>query len=525
MTRFLKFLMTLLLTISITPPVQAALGLVEIGENDFQLSASGLRASYPALAYNQIENNYLVVWRLREASNHYEIYGQLFSVEGLPLGLAFSISNMGQGDSFNDPTSPMVTWNSVLNQYLVVWRSNEGVSDTLEVFGQRLNALGAAIGDNDFRISHMGPDGDPNYRAVSPDLVYNPNSNEYLVVWYGYHDLPGLALLESEIWGQRLDSNAAPLGGNFRISDMGPNLDPDYHALYPSVEYNVIANQYLVIWCGNENVPGLTELQIFGQRLNATGIEIGDNDFQISNMGNGVLGYGACSSDLVYNAQSDEYLVVWRSNDQEPYVSTWDIFGQRLNALGVEIGEDDFRISDMGPEGDANYSGHAPTLAWNPVHQEYLVVWYGDDDKVGLVKGEYEIFGQRLNALGAAIGDNDFRISDMGPDGNTGYSAYFPAVVYNAVAEEYLLVWHGNDEAEEGPFIFGQRLTNSDCGNAVLDVGEDCEDGNNLNGDGCSATCILEEVDEGIGETTGGTSNPADEGQMPTGGGCSLIRR
>ena len=53
-----------------------------------------------------------------------------------------------------------------------------------------------------------------------------------------------------------------------------------------------------------------------------------------------------------------------------------------------------------------------PALAYNSLNNEYLVVWQGDDS----TDGEFEIFGQRLNAAtGAGIGANDFRLSDMGP--------------------------------------------------------------------------------------------------------------
>jgi hypothetical protein len=59
------------------------------------------------------------------------------------------------------------------------------------------------------------------------------------------------------------------------------------------------------------------------------------------------------------------------------------------------------------------------------------VGWRGDDDTAPLVDDEFEIFGRCLDgATGAAIGA-DFRISDMGPDGNTLYVALSTAVVYN----------------------------------------------------------------------------------------------
>ena len=35
------------------------------------------------------------------------------------------------------------------------------------------------------RISQHGPDGDPNLDAFDPDLAYNDNDDEFLVVWAG----------------------------------------------------------------------------------------------------------------------------------------------------------------------------------------------------------------------------------------------------------------------------------------------------------------------------------------------------
>ena len=58
-----------------------------------------------------------------------------------------------------------------------------------------------------------------------------------------------------------------------------------------------------------------------------------------------------------------------------------------------------------------------------------------------LVDNEFEIFGQRLSAAGGEVGANDFRISDMGPDGNGSFAVLNPAIAYNSQPNEYLVVW------------------------------------------------------------------------------------
>jgi hypothetical protein len=47
--------------------------------------------------------------------------------------------------------------------------------------------------------------------------------------------------------------------------------------------------------------------------------------------------------------------------------------------IDPEIGTNDFRISDMGPDGNADFDAFPPSVAYNPTNNEYLVVWYGED--------------------------------------------------------------------------------------------------------------------------------------------------
>ena len=54
------------------------------------------------------------------------------------------------------------------------------------------------------------------------------------------------------------------------------------------------------------------------------------------------------------------------------------------------------------------------------------------------------------------------------------------------------------------------------CGNGTVETGEECDDGNLADGDGCSAACETETP----GTTTGGTGGSGDG---ETGGGCGLV--
>ncbi|HSJ70286.1 MAG TPA: hypothetical protein VLA29_01435, partial [Acidimicrobiia bacterium] len=450
----------------------------EVGPNDFRISDMGpdgntLYAAFtPAVAYNSVNDRFLAVWYGDDTTNgENEIFGQLLGSDGSEIGPDFRISDMGpDGNTLYGASDPAVVYNADRNEFLVVWWGDDNtpplIDNEYEIFGQRLDgATGAEIGP-DFRISDMGPDGNSAYDAFDPAVAYNPDAKQYLVVWRGDDNTAPLVDNEFEIFGQRLEgATGAEIGGDFRISNMGPNGNTSYGADSPAVEYNPDAKQYLVVWSGSDNTPPLVagEYEIFGQRLDgATGAGIG-GDFRISDMGpDGNPDYDAGSPAVAYNPDAEQYLVVWHGDDNTSALvnNEFEIYGQRVDgATGAEIGGD-FRISEMGPDGNDENGAFSAAVAYNHDAKEYLVVWYGDDDIPPVVFGEREIFGQRLDGVTAAEIDVDFRISDMGPDGNTLYGAFYPAVAYNPDAKQYLIVWWGDDDTPplvQGEYeIFGQ---------------------------------------------------------------------
>ncbi|MFN8392930.1 MAG: Ig-like domain-containing protein [Bdellovibrionota bacterium] len=360
-------------------------------------------------------------------------------------------SNMGpNGDTTFAAVSPAVAYNSTNNEYLLVWSGTDSSTGEREIYAQRINAAtGAEVGTNDFRISDMGPNGNLSYGAYDPAVAYNPTANEYLVVWWGDDNSGSLVSGEYEIYGQRINgATGAEVGSNdFRISDMGSDGSTASSAMKPAVVYNPSSNEYLVVWQG---IDGTTDQEIYAQRLaGSNAAEIGTNDFRISDMGDSSNPVpGARSPSIAYNATQNEYLVVWEGNDGVGGLAPleYEIYGQRLDAsTGAETGTDDFRISDMGPDGDARYNALTPKVAWESRDNRYLVVWGGDDNSGSLVNEEFEIYGQLLSGTTAAeIGANDFRISHMGPDGNSSYVAFEPHVIARSGPGDFVVTWYGS---------------------------------------------------------------------------------
>jgi hypothetical protein len=484
--------------LAITPEEAIAIATEgELGENDFRISDAGGDTLYDAFnaatAYNSAEDEYLVVWSGDSltiqgnglsllADDEFEIFSQrVDAATGEVLGDVYRVSDMGpDGDPDYDAMSPAVAYNSTGNQYLVVWYgddNSDSVDNEFEIFGQRVDASNGSELGEDFRISDIGPDGDPSYDATDPAIAYNSADGQYLVIWAGDNDSGGLVEGEFEVFGQRLDAfDGSELGADFRLSDMGPDGNTAYEARFPALSYSSTEGQYLVVWEGDDDSGALIdeEFEIFGQQVDsATGAEIAA-DVRLSTMGGDTL-YDAFNPAVAYNTVENHYLVVWEGEDSSGGLvnGEYEIFGRRVDrASGAVIGGD-VRLSDMGPDANPNYEAHDPAVAYDVANNLYLVVWYGDDNTGGLVNGEYEIFGQRVDGTSGVEIGGDFRLSDMGPDGDPSYSAFDPAVAYNSAEDQFLVVWEGDDGsgalANSEYEIFGQQVDAA----TGAEVGED----------------------------------------------------
>ena len=316
---------------------------------------------------------------------------------------------------------PKLAYDPLHNRFLVVF-TRAVAADNYDVYGQLMNPDGTAFGPWFVICNAL------NIQS-SPSVAYDTVNQRYLVVW---HETDSSNY--SNIYGQLVNADGTLYKTvsefNFWISTA------TNHQLYSSVAYDTVNQRYLVAWQDYRNGWSF----IYGQLVNADGTLYNtdsNTNFVISN-GAQVQNYPS----VAYDALNQRFLVVWH----EESGSSTNIWGQLVNANGTlysTASDVNFVISN------ATNSQLNPSVAYDPVNQRFLVVWF---DHRG---GTYDIYGQLVNAAGtlySTASDVNFVIS------NATYDQYLPSVAFDTANQRFLVVWQDYRINSISTDIYGQLV-------------------------------------------------------------------
>jgi len=362
-------------------------------KDDFLLNddtAGGARQQTPAIAINNA-GRIITTWTDFRDGNA-DVYVQRID----------SIGNF-IGDNFRTNNDVGMTWqgNPAVaihehGNFIIAWEDRRILNS--DVYIQRYNPTGAPI-DTNFRVNDNVGFSDQRNTAV----IIQPNQN-FIVVWDDWRNDWG------DIYAQKYDSLANPLGVNFRVNDDG-NGSNQY---VPSIGQDSLGN-FVIVWMdgreGNWNV--------YAQRYNNQGQTIGTN-FRVNDLNSDFQGYPEVSVE-----KNGRFIVVWE--DQRNGNS--DVYGQRFDASGNRIGVN-FKCND--DIGTANQSGSDITIDNSG---NFIVAW------VDTRLGNTDIFAQRYNQSGNPLGSN-FRVNN---DATT-QSQNTPTIEVNGQGN-FSIAWEDNRQS------------------------------------------------------------------------------
>ncbi len=256
---------------------------------------------FPAVAYSTSSSEYLVTWSVAVSNTNNDIKGLRISTGGTPQGGVINIMQTSTVELISS-----VSYNSFSTEFLVVADSKPSFGFGYTIYGQRVASSGALSGQT-FIVA-----GDPDLLELDPDVAYNSQTHEWLVVWRdnrnGVHD----------IYGRRIGPDGTLLGTDIAIAEANSTQES------PSVIYNNPAQVYMVTWHDGR----VQYADIYAQIVHNNGTLSGTN-FIVAD----AVGIQA-GPDIAEGGGPTFFFAVWadaRDNDA-------DIFAQRMSNSGQMLG-------------------------------------------------------------------------------------------------------------------------------------------------------------------------------------------
>jgi len=246
----------------------------------------------PAVAYNALNDEYLVVWMQEAAPEVYEIWGRIIPWNGPGANADFKIISWANRSFW----TPRVAWNSLRNEYLVVWNAFDTTSSfppgvPSDIAGHRVSASGVVQNPGAPLIltTYANPH--------QVDLVYNPSNDEYFLAFVVVHSQ---GTTSNDIFGLRVSWDGVPFNppGLIHIFE-GANIQND-----PAVATNRW-DRYMVVW---EHEYGNSDHDIYAREYYADGSPVG-SFFTIASWTEDTT-----SPDVAANGAKNEWMAVWQQD-------------------------------------------------------------------------------------------------------------------------------------------------------------------------------------------------------------------
>lgn len=316
---------------------------------------------------------------------------------GRPVGNPFVIRAQAEQER-----QPAIAYNSQWQEYLVVfWNDRPGNDD---IRAERVAKDGRLLGG---RWIAAGTGAERRY----PDVAYNSQRNEYLIVWA--EESGGYSLIQAQ-------SFTADLNPTGSVQTLITGYVGLYASTHPAVAYAYTANKYLVVWELELNPPisPMTVASIVGHMLFGDGTKDGSS-FNIS-VDSG--GSPRRQPDVAYNRHANGFLVVW----QQSVGVTFDIYARLVNGDGYLP---PFSPVEIANEARNCYDPAVAAIPTAPGLYKYLVVW------------EYDYSAGDQDIRGRLVQENGTPHPSWFYIANKALSETNPAVSGTEYGYQYLVTW------------------------------------------------------------------------------------
>jgi hypothetical protein len=312
--------------------------------------AAGSYDREPAVAYDPVNDRYLVVWSHDDtgAGTDVETWAAFVPWDGPPSGLPSAFPVCQYTPCVGNELHPRVAYAADREEFLVVWTIVlPAAGRTID--GRRVFADGGGFASNELPLGSGSPTKD------HPALAYDATRSEYLLTW---DEEPGASGLD--VYGERLDSDAT-LAGMLPPFAIGEYSEDE---LYPAVAACAgDPSQYLVAWQWAH-----PDYDVYARFVSGIGVP-GDLTVVSNTSTYETNPAVACSSS------QDGYLVVWEQYylETNPFDTPIGISARDVATDGSEGNRFTIVLPLITGGGGEVYSRTQPAIAAG--QDQFLVAW------------------------------------------------------------------------------------------------------------------------------------------------------
>ncbi len=284
--------------------------------------------------------------------------------------------------------------------------------------------------------------------AIDPEVAYNPDDNEYVVVFPADFATAGT----KDIYAQRVSATTgAKVGSPLKISSMPSGQG----ALDPDIVYNETSDEFFVVWN-----TGPSTQKVLGRRVAKNLSGVLGSEITIGNTT--TVSLFLLGNRIAWNSTDNEYFVVFSSVTQASVFTCRDIKAQRISSAGAAVGGLISVETAVCSGSTTRREFYEPDVAYNNDKNEYLVVYRGGESS----EFDFEVFYERFSNTGTNIQGKTVMTATTTPNNLTS----FPRVAYNRQGSstgKYLVTYQTQYGAASNVEVYAQLID----GNGVTTVG------------------------------------------------------
>jgi hypothetical protein len=348
--------------------------------------------------------NFIITWH-DDRDGSFDVYAQRYNSAGTPLSSNFKVNDDAGTADQGDPA----IFVDGSGNFILTWHDGRDGND--DIYVQRYDPSGTPV-DANFKVND-----DPGTATQDHPAIAADGPGNFIITWHDERNE------NEDIYAQRYDSSATPLGANFKVND-----DPG--ATYqrnPAIALDGSGNSVITWqdWRGGY-------WDIYSQRYDSSGTPLGFN-FRV----NDDIGYALQQYPDVAIDGYGNLVITWKDCRFSDY---GDIFAQRVNSSGISLGSN-FKVNDGMP-------GAWYAAVTSHSSGSFVITW--EDSR----EYNWDIFAQRYDSSGTPL-DTNFKVSE---DPTGGFYQVSPAIGI-APSGKFVVTWA--DDREGNDDIYAQRYTSS----------------------------------------------------------------